>query len=339
MTDPAGWTAAHLADRVTDLRQVARADEYTLADGGRRIRLSAARGFDVEILPDRGFDLGAVAYDGVPLGFCTPAIRTPAVPDGSDEQFARRFGAGLLTTCGLDSYGLPTQDAGQHLPQHGRAADLSAHEVAVRTEWVDGAYRLTASGRMRQWRLVGEDLDWRRTVSIDLGGDTLVITDAVTNQGRTRWPHMMLYHLNLGFPMLDGTSTIEVSRPGPPEEPTPRDETARGGLGTWSRFPEPLPGEPEQVFRHDLPTDRPGEVTVTTPSIGRALTVQVDPAQLPYVFQWRSARAGLYALGIEPGNVPTMDGRAVARAAGVLPYLEPGERADYRVGVRITPAG
>jgi hypothetical protein len=67
--------------------------------------------------------------------------------------------------------------------------------------------------------------------------------------------------------------------------------------------------------------------------------VEVDPARLPHVFQWSSARAGTYALGIEPGNVPTMDGRAVARETGVLPYLEPGARADYRVGVRISALG
>lgn len=338
MIEPAAWTAAHLADRVSDMRQLARADEYRLANGSRRVRLSAAGGFDVELLPDRGMDLGAVSYQGIPLGFCTPAVLSPAVPDGSAEQFSRRFGAGLLTTCGLDTYGLPSEDAGQQLPQHGRAADLAAEEVAVRTGWVDGSYRLSVSGRMRQWRLFGEDLGWERTVAIDLGGDALVITDSVVNQGRTRWPHMIMYHLNVGFPMLDGTSVVEIGRAGPAIDPTPRDAVAQAGLGTWSHFPEPRPEEPEQVFRHDLPTDRPGEVTVRTPSIGRAVTVQVDPAQLPHVFQWTSARAGTYVLGIEPATVPTMNGRAAAREAGMLPYLEPGERVDYRVVVRMGAA-
>lgn len=325
----------HLRDRVLDVRQLARIDQYRLDSGDRRVRLTAAAGFDVEILPDRGMDLAAVAFRGIPLGFSTPALFTAPPPDTLGESFARRFGAGLLTTCGLDSYGLSSTDLDQILPQHGRATDLSADPVTARSYWHDGHFRLEVSGEMRQWRLFGEDLGWHRTIRADLGGSRLQITDEVENLGRNPWPHMMLYHINFGYPLLDEGTRITVHRAGAFREPVPRNDDAVAGLPSWSTFPAPSADFAEQVFRHDLQNDDPGVVTVINDRLGLSVDVQMDPTLLPHVFQWTMARAGTYALGIEPGNVPTMDGRSRARALAALPHLEPNETRTYTIALRV----
>ena len=57
------------------------------------------------------------------------------------------------------------------------------------------------------------------------------------------------------------------------------------------------------------------------------------------VFQWVCARAGTYALGIEPANTATINGRADARRLGVLPMLRPGETRFYALDLTVDAAG
>ncbi len=339
---PNRWVDAdYLQARAVDERQFARIDEYSLSPGGRRVRITAADGFDVELLPDRGLDLGSVSYQGIPLGFLTPAVLAAAPPAGA-SAFAERFGAGLLTTCGLDHFGPAIRDDDQTLPQHGRASELPATAVRSETGWHDGRFALSVSGRMRQWRIFGEDLVWDRTVSTALGSDTLTITDSITNAGAASWPHMMLWHFNIGHPVLDEGTTVVVRRGAgraptdPTPAPLPRDAAAEAGLDSWDRFGPPRPGFAEQVFRHTLDPDAGrAEIAVSNADLGLAVIIDVDPRQLPWAFQWTMAGHGTYVLGIEPANAPVISGRADARAAGVLPVLEPGESRRYDLGIRV----
>lgn len=324
---------ARLERRSLEPRQFARIDEYSVTPGGRRVRLSVADGFDVEVLPDRGLDLGSVSFCGTPLGFLTPAAAAAPPSSAEPESFARRFGAGLLTTCGLDQYGPANVDGDQQLPQHGRASELSATSLVTTAAWVDDRYRLEVAGRMRQWRLFGEDLLWDRRIGIDLGGDTLTIRDSVTNAGTEAWPHMILYHVNFGYPLVNTGARISMPAGTAPAEP--RDDWAAQVLDGWAEFPAPRAGLPERVFVHRLDPTGPGEITVTNDALGIEARLTVDPRALPTVFQWVSARAGAYVLGIEPGNTPTINGRADARRLGVLPMLRPGETRFYAVDLTV----
>ncbi len=324
---------SYLRHRAVEPAQFARVEEYTQAPGGRRVRLTAADGFDVEVLPDRAMDLGNVLFRGVPLGFSTPAL-TAAGPAGGVEGFARRFGAGLLTTCGLDQYGRPNHDGGQDLPQHGTASELVATGVRTAAEWRDGKYTLEVAGWMRQWRLFGEDLLWERTISVELGGNRLRVRDAIANAGFAPWPHMVLYHMNFGYPLIDAGTTVTV--PAGTADPEPRDEWARSGLESWGTIPAPRPNQPERVFRHHLDPAGSGEIIVRNAGLGISAALTVDPRALPEVFQWVSARSGTYALGIEPGTTATMEGRADARARGLLTELHPGETRYYDLDLTVT---
>jgi hypothetical protein len=275
-----------------------------------------------------------VSWRGVPLGFGTPALWHAPAPGGTSEDFARRFGAGMLTTCGLDQFGSANVDAGQQLPQHGRATELPATEVTCDARWTADGFKIEISGQLRQWRLFGEDLSCHRRISTVLGSNVLFIEDTVTNQGAKRWPHMILYHFNIGFPLLDAGTTVEVVG-ARGRTPVPRDDAAAAGLAGWNVFPGPEREFPEQVFRHDLDPGGRGEIRVHNAQRGMAVTVAVDPTVLPWAFLWKSALAGTYVMGIEPANCPTVDGRAAARALGTLPELEPAESRTYRVRMSV----
>jgi hypothetical protein len=199
-------------------------------------------------------------------------------------------------------------------------------------EQPDGGVRLVVSGEMRQAQLFGENLVLRRRVTSDLGAMGFVVEDEVTNDGSNRQPHLLLYHLNLGWPLLGADTRVEI----PSSSVHPRDDAARGALGEWSQGSAPVPGWQEQVLRHDFDRDLV-RVSVRELRTGLALHLDLDTRQLPHLFQWRQFGRGEYVLGIEPANAPVITGRGEARGAGELPLLEPGESRRYRLAFELEP--
>src|SRR3546814_12946486 len=73
--------------------------------GMRRLRLVAGD-VDVELVPDRGLDIGQMRVAGVPLAWISPTgFPRAGVHAGDGQGWTRAFGGGLLTTCGLLNVG------------------------------------------------------------------------------------------------------------------------------------------------------------------------------------------------------------------------------------------
>src|SRR5439155_19266786 len=71
-------------------------------------------------------------------------------------------------------------------------------------EWRSAdACTLWAEGEVRQAAIFGEHLRLRRRVEAYLGCNTIRLVDTITNFGFDRTPHMLLYHVNLGWPLVD----------------------------------------------------------------------------------------------------------------------------------------
>ena len=69
----------------------------------------------------------------------------------------------------------------------------------------------------------------RRRIAVRFGEARVQIEDIVENEGHDPAPLMLLYHLNLGWPLLDDTARLIGPGKGG-ETPGPRDEEVRGGL-------------------------------------------------------------------------------------------------------------
>src|SRR3546814_13453873 len=68
---------------------------------------------------------------------------------------------------------------------------------------------LSITGVMRETRPFGPCLELRRTISGTLGRAVIRVHDRVTNRGNTSVPHMLLYHCNFGWPLVDeGTDIV-----------------------------------------------------------------------------------------------------------------------------------
>ncbi len=333
-----GFDLPALRSRVGSLDQLARVERVVEDDGpgrgARRVRLVDSAGLDVDVHVDRCLDLGAASYRGVPLAWRSPAgYVAPGLVGPGTDGWLRSFAGGLLTTCGLDTFGAPSEDDGQEFPLHGRIGATPAAEVSTWARVVDGDYELGVSGVVRQSRLFGADLVLRRRITTRMGSGRLLLEDTVTNDGFSPTPHMMLYHCNLGWPLLDQGAEIDV----PGARTSPRDEAAARGMDTWSRPGPPQQDFGEQVFRHDLPATEVAVATVRNPRLGLELQIEVSADTLPHLYQWTMTGMGTYALGLEPANCGGIEGRRAARDAGVLVSLEPGESRRYRVAVTVRP--
>jgi hypothetical protein len=323
-----GRPIAEAVARLGSLGQAVSVQSSTLTDGpdagARRIRIFNGP-LDIELLPDRGLDLGQVRAAGVPLAWISGTGFAPlAAGDADGRGWMRAFGGGLLTTCGLMNYGPPAEDGGEQHPMHGRYSSLRASIVRAEAT----ADEVVIEGVVREATVFGADLELRRRITVPVGAAEIRIDDVVVNRGARPVEPMVLYHVNLGWPLVDEGTRLQS----PATAVTPRDEAAAGGADTWATFPALVEEYREQVFAHELAEGRRVEASVTAPS-GLAVRIGFDTAELPALFQWRVAEPGLNVLGVEPASAATIRGRADARAGGLLRPLAPGAARPF--GVRI----
>ena len=330
-----GRARDEVARRVGVLSQLARidrlVDEEGPARGARRIRLVTGGGLEVEIHPDRALDLGQVTFRGVPVAWMSPTgMTSPTHYESHGTGWLRTFGGGLLATCGLDSFGPATDDDGRTFPMHGRIG--STPSTVTRAEVTDDELIVTAT--VRQAGVFTENLVLERTWSADIGGATLRLRDTVRNEGLVDEGHMVLYHVNIGWPLLDESAKLKI----PSREVAPRDKDARAGAGRWDQIEGPQAGYQEQVFGHDFRDSGIATVSVDNPASDTRLELRFDTATLPGLHQWKMSGEGHYVMGLEPVNVNSFTGRAGTRAAGVLPVLKRGDSVSYSLDFAFGPS-
>lgn len=325
--EPVRPGAEDVVARIGSLDQLAGIEHVILADGPARgmrgIRVTTAGGLQVDVLPDRSLDLGAVRVRGIPVAWIGPGgIGDPSLEQ--DRGFAGMFAGGLLATCGLDSFGPASDDEGVVLPQHGR---IGRQRASVLRSEVD-ADRIVLEGRVVQAALFAERLVLHRRLEFPVGGTQIELTDTVTNEGDVDQPHMILYHANLGWPLLD--EGVELVRShGTVEGVT---DLAQSEIELWDRIDSPTRGYVERVYLHRMERARREAIaSVVNRRVGLRVDVAFDVSTLPYLFEWKMLARRTYVLGLEPANSPVMLGRAAARARGELPMLAPGESRIYRV--------
>jgi hypothetical protein len=159
--------------------------------------------------------------------------------------------------------------------------------------------------------------------------------DRVENRGYARVPLYLLYHINIGHPVVSPTSRL-VS---PAVRVEGWDEQSRTAEPEHATFHGPAADAAVEVFEHHLPADGPDEVTVAIvdpthgPTDGLGVAVTYDRRQLPRLWQWRMLGEGLYLTGLEPANCGLL-GRVEERRTGPRPTLEPGEVRPFGVQLR-----
>jgi hypothetical protein len=327
-----------------DLRQFADIRLITLDDGPERgVRAALCRtggGLAFTVLLDRGLDIGAADFRGIPLAWQSgTGAADPARHEPAGLGWLRTFHGGLLALCGLTTAGYspehPTDPAtGEPLGLHGRIGTIPAYDVQIERDVRDDGMTLRLRGTVDEVSLFGPKLRLQRVLEFDGGGAEIRICDTVRNFGGLPAPLMILYHLNFGFPLLSPDSGMTSSA----ITVSPRDAAAEKGLASWATFEQPQAGYAEQVFWHELDgAQGEAEATLLNPALGLGVAVRFDASTLTHLTEWKQMGFGDYVLGIEPGNCLPV-GRAKAREQGGLKELAPGESVTFTLALRvITP--
>jgi len=336
-------TPRELRRRVGRLEQVAGIEPFVfdegLARGVRALRIRTG-GLSLDVLCDRGMDLGAAEYRGVPLAWVSPTgVVAPHFREPQGEGWLRSFGGGLLVTCGLQNVGEPSARGEEELGLHGRISNTPAALLAREVRWEGEDCLLQARAEVRESKVFGADLVLTRTISARIGEPRVRIEDTVRNEGYRPEPLMLLYHINLGWPLLDETARL-VGPGHPGEPPEPRDAEAHKGLKDWDTFAAPTPGFRERVFYHRPRADAQGwaEARLENPSLegGIALSVRFRPEQLPQFVQWTMTGEGTYVVGLEPATC-RVGGYQREEAEGRVIHLAPGESRRFQLQIEISP--
>ena len=281
---------AQLARLAGDTAALGGVRSVVLDDGAERgiraLEFRTGSGLAFDVLVDRAMDIGPAQHAGRSFGWTSATgFRHPALHEYRDEDglaWLRSF-SGLIVTAGLDHTLFTAEvDAAQYNYPfrksvwnglHGRVANIPARLVGYGEEWHGSdTCTLWAEGEVRQAAVFGEHLRLRRRIETDLGSNAIRLIDTVTNHGFDQTPHMLLYHINLGWPLVDADARLVA----PIARTRFSTESVQRQRVSYQRFPEPQTGFVEQVYTHDLVASEDGRLTAAVINERLQMGVQVE---------------------------------------------------------------
>lgn len=324
------------------MSQLAGLKRYRLDDGPsaglEAVDVRTGGGLEYTVLPGRGMDIAWTGYRGVPISYMSnTGVHAAAHYDARGMEWLRSFYGGMLTTCGFANVGGPCEGShpvigSRHYGLHGRLSHTPACEVGTSEQWIGDRYCMAVSGKLRESIVHGENLTLRRCITSNLGENRIELHDTIENEGNRPQPMMLLYHMNLGWPVLGPDTRLYAAS----ESVRGANDEAQAEIGIHDRFEDPVPGRTERCYFH-VPaagTDGWTHAAVVNHGLELGVLFSFRPDQLKRMCQWKMLNEGEYVLGIEPGNTwPT--GRANAEETGELDVLQPGEVRHVQIAIEI----
>ncbi|WP_191060167.1 DUF4432 family protein [Geminicoccus harenae] len=273
------------AARVGDLRQLAAVRRIVLDDGPERdvraLAFSTGGGLDFWVLADRSMDIGPLWWRGTPLAWQGPNGFRSAHLHAQEADGLRGFErslSGFLVTCGLAHVRQPVDG----LPLHGHLPLTPARLLAHGEDWDRAEPVLFCEGEITEATHNGPNLRLHRRIEAPIGGNELRILDRIENLRPTPQALAMLYHFNLGYPLVQAGTTV-----------------TRDGLGLTQVDEE----APPSVACHAVAApiaccrvERPAQEG--QPGLGAAFTFETT--WLKHLQVWQDMRPYRRILGIEP---------------------------------------
>ncbi len=229
------------------------------ARGVRALQVNTGGGLRFSVHPDRGMDVGRAEFAGIGLAYLAPNMAPgPWYYEGKLDDYAwLRVGlGGLVNTAGLVTIGVPqtisteqygfTQRMTERYGTHGRIAVTPATRFTHGETWSGDRCTLWIEGLVREEIAYGENLSLHRRYEAELGSRSFRMTDVVTNDGWFETPHQLLYHTNIGYPIVDAGSEILAATTA---EPADMSFTTRDDGGSSSRWRTAT--DPEAGFTHE----------------------------------------------------------------------------------------
>lgn len=316
--------------------QLAGVEEHMLLKGkGKGITLLETKngcGLNVTFSADRAMDISRIDYLGFNMGFFAPCgYVAPQFYDCRENGFLKSFTAGFLTTCGLSAVGSPCIDGGEELPLHGNISNTPCENYShFETE-----NEIIINADIRDASLFGKKLILHRKYTVSKKENTVIINDSIENIGTDNTPCMILYHMNMGYPLLSENAVLNI----PHNSVKPRNAHAAEDIKNCLKAEKPQRGYEERCYYYDV-KERGGyaSVGIYNNDIKKGVIISFEKNLLDCFTQWKMMGEGEYVMGLEPANC-TPDGRAENRRCGTLKFISPGECYNTELKIKFTENG
>ncbi len=274
----------NLNGRISNFEQVASLRRYTITDG---------RGKDLEVIDcdtgklrfllnvTKALDVMQMYHKGENVSFLSKNAFS-----ARETDFISRFEGGMLYTCGLDSVG-----GRDGYPLHGTFHNMNAE--VTRAECSEAG--ITVEATIRSTALFGRNLVMYRRVSADILGESLKIEDRLVNRGFGNEDYCLLYHINIGYPMLNEGALIEANV----SENYPRTPWSETNKATFLQMESPVPLKEETCYFLKLAEPK---VSLKNEKNGKRFSLAYSADTLPCFIEWKSMASSDYALGFEPAT-------------------------------------
>ncbi len=270
---------------ISNTAQVIKALRYTLTEGkgkgldvidctvGKtRALLNVTKCLDVMQAYHCGENLSFISKNGFSAG---------------NAPFMNRFEGGMVYTCGLDSVG-----GREGFEVHGSVHNQTAFVTGIKKS--EGT--ISVEAEIRDTELFGRNLLLLRKVEISEG--EISIEDKIVNKGVKDADFCLLYHINLGYPLLCEGGEIVANV----KEIKPRNAYAETKIS--------------ECFKTTAATDEEeccyflklNEKKVSYRSEnGKSFNLSFEGEGFDNFVLWKSMVAGDYALGLEPATTELDD--------------------------------
>lgn len=312
--------------------QIMGVEEYRLMHGkGDHMHMLHIRnglGMELVINADRCADISRLCLDGKNLSYTSVAgeVAPSYYTLGQDGfGFLKSFNCGFLTTCGFNNIGSPNEDEGKMHGLHGNIGNTPSDYI-YHTE---NDKQIEVHALIKDHEIFGAKFTLKRVFTISKISNQIILKDNILNEGSKTEPLMYLYHINLGYPLLDEHAEIYVNS----THVSPRDETSKKGLSSWNQILPPTPNFSEQCFYHTYNTDTANMMVYNT-KIEKGIQIQFPTCQFPQSIQWKMMGERDYVLGLEPCTA-SLDGRHQVKNSGNILSLAPGESKEFSVTVNL----
>ena len=268
--------------KISNLAQVTSLCRYTVTEGtGTGLDVIDCTNGKLRFLINvsKACDIMQLYHEGQNLSFVSKNGFTKR-----EIHFLNRFEGGMLYTCGLDSVG-GREGFELHGTLHNTPAEIVRAEASESGIVVEAVIRNTA--------LFGKNLVLRRKISSAVGSDALTVEDTLTNAGYRDEDYCLLYHVNVGYPMLDAGAKVLADV----ESVAPRTPWAAQNISSMYEMTDSVPNEEECCYV--LKLAKP-EIALVNDSIGKRFVLSYSNDTLPCFVEWKSMASGDYALGLEP---------------------------------------
>jgi hypothetical protein len=327
--------------KISNAQQLGGIETSVLDNGaGRGVRIAwinTGTGLRYKVVLDRGLDISDCFFNESSLAWISHGGTVGPQPfSNKGIDWLRTFGGGLLTTCGLSNAGPPNSDESGERGLHGNFSNIPAELISIKQPDLfhhDLTFEIV--GKIKETTTFGPSLELIRKISGQLGSSTIQVSDTVINKGNTPAPHMILYHINCGWPLIDdGTRIVWDGEIVPKTNDI--NNTEFNKKHKFTKCAPPL--DEHSGFGEDVAFIQPKTDQVicgyANDELLLGLKISFSKSQMPWLIHWQHWGKNEYVTALEPATNPPI-GQAAAKENNTLIMIQPGESKSYDLKLEV----